>query len=92
MDDLPIAPSHSTKSQNLLKRSISGISRLFDFLNNLLTLFSPALVLQVNNTDLQTATHEQAAQTLKNAGSEVTLVVQYRPEGKFFCVKECARF
>lgn len=37
-------------------------------------------ILSVNNTDLATATHEQAAQALKNAGSEVTLVVQYRPE------------
>lgn len=36
---------------------------------------------QVNGTDLRAATHEQAAQALKSAGSEVTLVVQYRPEG-----------
>ena len=51
------------------------VIRSLVFLHHLL------LSLQVNNTDLQTATHEQAAQTLKNAGSEVTLVVQYRPEG-----------
>eukprot|EP00794_Sanderia_malayensis_P010738 gene10738-11887_t len=37
-------------------------------------------ILSVNNTDLRTATHEQAAQALKNAGTEVTLAVQYRPE------------
>eukprot|EP00795_Rhopilema_esculentum_P016848 gene16848-8322_t len=37
-------------------------------------------IVSVNNTDLHTATHEQAAQALKSAGREVTLVVQYRPE------------
>ena len=35
----------------------------------------------MNNVDLRVATHEQAAQALKSAGNEVTLVVQYRPEG-----------
>lgn len=40
-------------------------------------------VLQVNGVDLRTATHEQAAAALKNAGQTVTLVAQYRPEGEY---------
>lgn len=32
--------------------------------------------------DLRYATHEQAAAALKNAGQSVTIVAQYRPEGK----------
>uniref|UniRef100_A0A8C9W2C1 Disks large homolog 1 n=1 Tax=Scleropages formosus TaxID=113540 RepID=A0A8C9W2C1_SCLFO len=35
---------------------------------------------QVNGVDLRTATHEQAAAALKNAGQTVTIVAQYRPE------------
>lgn len=38
--------------------------------------------LQVNGVDLKAATHEQAATALKNAGQAVTIVAQYRPEGK----------
>ncbi|KAA0203313.1 hypothetical protein HAZT_HAZT009649, partial [Hyalella azteca] len=37
-------------------------------------------ILAVNNIDLRHANHEQAAQTLKNAGQDVTLTVQYKPE------------
>lgn len=38
---------------------------------------------QVNGVDLSTATHEQAAAALKNAGQTVTIVAQYRPEGEY---------
>ena len=38
-------------------------------------------MLQVNGTDLQCATHEEAAQALKRAGDTVEIVAQYRPEG-----------
>nr|XP_020507203.1 disks large homolog 1-like [Labrus bergylta] len=34
----------------------------------------------VNGVDLSSATHEQAAAALKNAGTNVTIVAQYRPE------------
>ncbi|TKS74094.1 Discs large -like protein 1-like protein [Collichthys lucidus] len=37
-------------------------------------------ILSVNGVDLSSATHEQAAAALKNAGQNVTIVVQYRPE------------
>ncbi|XP_058257952.1 disks large homolog 1 isoform X20 [Hemibagrus wyckioides] len=37
-------------------------------------------LISVNGVDLRTATHEQAAAALKNAGQTVTLVAQYRPE------------
>ncbi|XP_047442567.1 disks large homolog 1-like isoform X2 [Mugil cephalus] len=37
-------------------------------------------ILSVNGVDLSTATHEQAAAALKNAGTTVTIVAQYRPE------------
>lgn len=37
-------------------------------------------IISVNNIDLTQATHEQAADILKNAGSQVAIVVQYRPE------------
>ncbi|XP_027002645.1 disks large homolog 1 isoform X3 [Tachysurus fulvidraco] len=37
-------------------------------------------IISVNGVDLRTATHEQAAAALKNAGQTVTLVAQYRPE------------
>ncbi|XP_053354093.1 disks large homolog 1 isoform X5 [Clarias gariepinus] len=37
-------------------------------------------IISVNGVDLRSATHEQAAAALKNAGQTVTLVVQYRPE------------
>lgn len=36
--------------------------------------------MSVNGVNLQNATHEEAAQALKNAGGTVTLVAQYRPE------------
>jgi len=37
-------------------------------------------ILSVNGIDLVQATHEQAADILKNAGSQVVIVTQYRPE------------
>ncbi|XP_077440920.1 disks large homolog 1 isoform X3 [Vanacampus margaritifer] len=37
-------------------------------------------ILSVNGVDLSTATHEQAAAALKNAGQTVTILAQYRPE------------
>ncbi|XP_059507139.1 disks large homolog 1-like isoform X7 [Stegostoma tigrinum] len=37
-------------------------------------------IISVNGIDLRTATHEQAAAALKNAGQAVTIVAQYRPE------------
>ncbi|XP_066951449.1 disks large homolog 4-like isoform X5 [Macrobrachium rosenbergii] len=37
-------------------------------------------ILNVNGTDLRTATHEQAAQTLKGCGQTVNLTVQYKPD------------
>lgn len=40
------------------------------------------LGLQVNGIDLKAATHEEAAAALKNASQAVTIVAQYRPEGK----------
>lgn len=37
-------------------------------------------ILSVNGVDLSSATHEQAAAALKNAGQTVTIAAQYRPE------------
>uniref|UniRef100_A0A671R5A2 Disks large homolog 1 n=1 Tax=Sinocyclocheilus anshuiensis TaxID=1608454 RepID=A0A671R5A2_9TELE len=37
-------------------------------------------LVSVNGIDLRSATHEQAAAALKNAGQAVTIVAQYRPE------------
>ncbi|XP_062901591.1 discs large homolog 1-like protein isoform X4 [Mobula hypostoma] len=37
-------------------------------------------IISVNSIDLRSATHEQAAAALKNAGQAVTIVAQYRPE------------
>ncbi|XP_008323597.1 disks large homolog 4 isoform X2 [Cynoglossus semilaevis] len=37
-------------------------------------------ILSVNGVDLRYATHEQAAAALKNAGQNVTIIAQYRPE------------
>uniref|UniRef100_A0A5F8G442 Discs large MAGUK scaffold protein 1 n=1 Tax=Monodelphis domestica TaxID=13616 RepID=A0A5F8G442_MONDO len=37
-------------------------------------------IISVNSVDLRTATHEQAAAALKNAGQAVTIIAQYRPE------------
>ncbi|XP_041119355.1 discs large homolog 1-like protein isoform X15 [Polyodon spathula] len=37
-------------------------------------------IVSVNAVDLRSATHEQAAAALKNAGQTVTIVAQYRPE------------
>jgi disks large protein 1 len=37
-------------------------------------------LMSVNGVNLKNATHEEAAQALKNAGGTVTLVAQYRPE------------
>ncbi|MEQ2276780.1 Disks large 1, partial [Xenotaenia resolanae] len=37
-------------------------------------------ILSVNGVDLSSATHEQAAAALKNAGQTVTIVAQYRPD------------
>lgn len=39
-------------------------------------------LLQVNGVNLRNATHEQAAAALKRAGQTVTIIAQYRPEGK----------
>uniref|UniRef100_A0A672N270 Disks large homolog 2-like n=1 Tax=Sinocyclocheilus grahami TaxID=75366 RepID=A0A672N270_SINGR len=39
-------------------------------------------ILSVNGIDLRGATHEQAAAALKGAGQTVTIIAQYRPEGK----------
>lgn len=36
--------------------------------------------MSVNGVNLKNATHEEAAQALKNAGGTVTLLAQYRPE------------
>lgn len=36
----------------------------------------------MNGVDLRMATHEQAAAALKNAGQTVTIIAQYRPDGK----------
>lgn len=36
---------------------------------------------QVNGVDLRSATHEQAAIALKNAGQTVTIIAQYKPDG-----------
>ncbi|GAB0201194.1 disks large 4 [Grus japonensis] len=42
-------------------------------------------ILSVNGVDLRSATHEQAAVALKNAGQTVTIIAQYKPEeyGRF---------
>lgn len=37
-------------------------------------------ILSVNGINLRSATHEEAAQTLKSTSQTVTIVVQYRPE------------
>lgn len=37
-------------------------------------------ILSVNGIDLIQATHEQAAEILKNAGNQVAIITQYRPE------------
>ncbi|XP_041094239.1 disks large homolog 4 isoform X1 [Polyodon spathula] len=37
-------------------------------------------ILSVNGVDLRSATHEQAAAALKNAGQTVTVISQYKPE------------
>uniref|UniRef100_A0A4W5P9E7 Uncharacterized protein n=1 Tax=Hucho hucho TaxID=62062 RepID=A0A4W5P9E7_9TELE len=37
-------------------------------------------IISVNGVELHSATHEQAAAALKNAGQTVTIVAQYRPE------------
>ncbi|RXM95454.1 Disks large-like 2 [Acipenser ruthenus] len=39
-------------------------------------------ILSVNGIDLRGATHEQAAAALKGAGQTVTIIAQYRPEGR----------
>lgn len=49
-------------------------------------LLRVSVCLQVNGVDLSSATHEQAAAALKNAGQTVTIVAQYRPEGEFLHV------
>lgn len=36
----------------------------------------------MNGVDLRSATHEQAAVALKNAGQTVTIIAQYKPEGE----------
>ena len=49
---------------------------------NTLALCVCVCVYQVNGVDLRMATHEQAAAALKNAGQTVTILAQYRPDGK----------
>lgn len=39
------------------------------------------MFLQVNNVNLRGATHNDAAQALKNANGNVNLVLQHRPDG-----------
>ncbi|XP_041075843.1 disks large homolog 3 isoform X8 [Polyodon spathula] len=39
-------------------------------------------ILSVNGVNLRSATHEQAAAALKRAGQTVTIIAQYRPEGR----------
>ncbi|CAG5989953.1 unnamed protein product [Menidia menidia] len=39
-------------------------------------------ILSVNGVNLRNATHEQAAAALKRAGQTVTIIAQYRPEGR----------
>lgn len=47
-------------------------------------MFTPVYIfMKVNNIDLRKATHEQAAATLKGSGSTVTILAQYKPEGKY---------
>lgn len=43
--------------------------------------------IQVNETDLESATHEKAAAALKGAGNTVAIVAQYKPEGKWNLVR-----
>lgn len=45
-------------------------------------VFDPLLCPQVNGVNLRNATHEQAAAALKRAGQTVTIIAQYRPEGR----------
>ncbi len=40
------------------------------------------LIFQVNEKNLVNATHEDAALALKGAGQVVTIVAQYKPDGK----------
>lgn len=47
-------------------------------------------LLQVNGVNLRNATHEQAAAALKRAGQTVTIIAQYRPEGKAVLNNKCA--
>lgn len=47
-------------------------------------IFCVHVCAQVNGVDLSSATHEQAAAALKNAGQTVTIVAQYRPEGEYY--------
>jgi hypothetical protein len=41
------------------------------------------IISQVNNVNLRGASHGDAAQALKNANGNVTLVLQHRPDGSF---------
>lgn len=45
-------------------------------------MFSFLFFMQVNDTELESATHEKAAAALKGAGNTVAIVAQYKPEGK----------
>lgn len=47
---------------------------------------------QVNGVNLRNATHEQAAAALKRAGQSVTIVAQYRPEGRRRKVEQDGEF
>jgi len=50
---------------------------VFLFLFSLIFFF-----VQVNDADLENATHEKAAAALKGAGNTVAILAQYKPEGK----------
>ena len=47
---------------------------------------------QVNDTDIMSMTHEEAATVLKNAGDSVKLLVEYKPDGVCVCVCVCVCF
>uniref|UniRef100_A0A8C2NB30 Discs large MAGUK scaffold protein 1 n=1 Tax=Capra hircus TaxID=9925 RepID=A0A8C2NB30_CAPHI len=58
------------------EKNLSEIENVHGFVSH--SHISPV---KVNSVDLRTASHEQAAAALKNAGQAVTIVAQYRPEG-----------
>lgn len=71
--------SQGSHDSSHLKNLTSFLTKcpLFPFYNCIYLLFK-----QVNGVNLRNATHEQAAAALKRAGQTVTIIAQYRPEGK----------